>query len=308
MRTSHSRLLPAFFLLAAVVAFPQMSAAQIPVVDTVPGHLRPILRVPLEMERLRLVDERIAVLVKGKSHNSRCSEVRGGSPEEQVCSASREAFAADLESFSSQVKVYREMLKTALAKDEAIRATPGPVPANVRIGIFSSHDVQIVMPDGRILSGKELESGSMVVVQLGSRMLTGPNGHLKIMLLDETIFTLGPDADMEFDDFVYDPDVTYKKVAISVAKGAFRYVTSKVVRNRLQDDIKVRVKSIAIGIRGTDVEIVVDRSGSGYIKLFEGELLIRTHEMGGEIILKPGKILQFDKTGKLSDPINFDIS
>ena len=46
-------------------------------------------------------------------------------------------------------------------------------------------------------------------------------GRLQILLVDETIFTLGPNSDMVLDDFVYDPKTSAGKMTASIAKGTF---------------------------------------------------------------------------------------
>src|ERR1700720_257293 len=86
--------------------------------------------------------------------------------------------------------------------------------------------VKAVAPNVSV--GRVIESGKALF--LNDHVTTDAAGHLQVLLLDETVFTLGPDADMTLDEFVYDPKTSAGKVTAQVSKGAFRFVTGKVAR------------------------------------------------------------------------------
>ena len=79
---------------------------------------------------------------------------------------------------------------------------------------------------------------------------TDARGRLQVMLLDETVFTIGPDSKIVLDEFVYDPFTDAGKVTAQVTKGVFRFVTGKVA-GRKPADMKIKIPSGTIGIRGT---------------------------------------------------------
>lgn len=85
---------------------------------------------------------------------------------------------------------------------------------------------------------------------LNDRIATGPQAGLQIMLMDESIFTIGPNAEMVIDKFVYDPDRDTGEVAASIVKGAFRFVSGRIAK-RNPSDMNLRVGTAALGIRGT---------------------------------------------------------
>ncbi len=99
-------------------------------------------------------------------------------------------------------------------------------------------------------AGRVIESGKTLF--MNDHVTTNAAGRLQVLLLDETVFTLGPNSDMVLDEFVYDPSNDEGKVAARVTKGVFRFVTGKVAR---RDPAKMSVKLAAgtIGIRGTIV-------------------------------------------------------
>ena len=94
--------------------------------------------------------------------------------------------------------------------------------------------------------------GSGQDIFLGDHVTSGNDSGMQILLLDETVFTIGPQADMVIDDFVYDPSTGTGKLAASVTKGAFRFVTGRVAANN-PSDMEVNTPAATIGIRGTMV-------------------------------------------------------
>ena len=85
---------------------------------------------------------------------------------------------------------------------------------------------------------------------LNDRVITGNNGSLQVLLLDETVFTLGPNSDMVLDEFVYDPGTSSGKVSAKIVKGVFRFITGKIATKN-PSNMNVKIQAGNIGIRGT---------------------------------------------------------
>jgi hypothetical protein len=79
---------------------------------------------------------------------------------------------------------------------------------------------------------------------------TDAQGKLQVLLLDETVFTLGPDTELVMDEYVYDPKTNDGKITASLKKGVFRFVTGKVARKK-PSNMKIKLPVGTIGIRGT---------------------------------------------------------
>ncbi|MGE0256718.1 MAG: FecR domain-containing protein [Alphaproteobacteria bacterium] len=127
----------------------------------------------------------------------------------------------------------------AAAAQEAARAgVAGAVRGEVTL-LATRPDVQV---------GRAVASGQPIF--LGDRIETGARSGLQILLLDETVFTIGPNAAIVIDQFVYDPEKGAGRVAASVVKGAFRFVTGKVARNE-PEAMTIALPVGTIGIRGT---------------------------------------------------------
>eukprot|EP01035_Chromulina_nebulosa_P048799 gene48799-66246_t len=58
-------------------------------------------------------------------------------------------------------------------------------------------------------------------VALGNDIATGPASRLQVLLLDHTNFTVGANARLKVDRFVYDPAKSASAVGLSVTRGAF---------------------------------------------------------------------------------------
>lgn len=138
-----------------------------------------------------------------------------------------------------------------------------PVPALAAIGDPAGvtgavqGQVQLQSP-ARQTSIDQVGSGEDVV--MGDAVNTRTQSRLQIMLLDQTAITMGENASLVIDEFVYDPDNADAALSASVTQGAFRLVTGGVARNN-PDGTKVKLPSAVLTIRGTTTQGNCDSSG-----------------------------------------------
>ncbi len=98
--------------------------------------------------------------------------------------------------------------------------------------------------------GRKVASGDPIY--LGDRIKTGSKSGLQIMLLDQTTFTIGPDAEMAIDKFVYDPKSRSGNMSARILKGTFRFVSGTIERNN-PAGVVIKTPVATIGVRGTTV-------------------------------------------------------
>lgn len=153
-------------------------------------------------------------------------------------------------------------------------------PARVGVAAAVRGEVQLAAFAGPRAVGKIAASGDQIFI--GDRITTGAQGTLQIMLLDETVFTIGPNAVLVIDEFIYDPRTDSGKVTASVVKGTFRFVTGRVAR-KTPSDMEVRLPVASIGVRGTSVAGETDGTRATVVLLGPG-----TENNAGE---RPGRIL-----------------
>jgi len=104
-------------------------------------------------------------------------------------------------------------------------------------------------------------------VALGEQVVTAPASMLQILLLDRSNFTVGANARVTIDRFVYDPSRSASAVGASVARGAFRFMSGGPVRN-MPGQTAVTTPVASIGVRGTIFEGVV---GEDAVRIAGGE-------------------------------------
>ncbi|MFA6316358.1 MAG: FecR family protein [Elusimicrobiota bacterium] len=122
--------------------------------------------------------------------------------------------------------------------------------ALVRIGAAGAvrGKVEALAPGQKV--GRVMGSGKEVYLR--DAVTTGANGRMQILLLDETVFTIGPNSSLVLDEFVYDPKVGEGRMTARVTKGVFRFVTGKIAREN-PANMRVKLPIGVIGIRGTMV-------------------------------------------------------
>lgn len=95
---------------------------------------------------------------------------------------------------------------------------------------------------------RQAEAGMDVF--LGDRVTSQERSRMQVLLLDETVFTVGPRSDLVIDEFVFDPASDAGQITASITKGVFRYVSGKIARAQ-PAAVKIKVPDAVIGIRGT---------------------------------------------------------
>lgn len=116
--------------------------------------------------------------------------------------------------------------------------------------------------------GVAVASGDPIFMRDGIR--SGAKSGMQILLLDETIFTIGPESEILVDEFVYDPGTNAGRLSAHVAKGVFRFVTGKIAKES-PSDMKVTLPSGNIGVRGTMVAGSVDPTTRSSLVILLGE-------------------------------------
>jgi hypothetical protein len=122
--------------------------------------------------------------------------------------------------------------------------------AGVAAGVYGS--VQVAALSETV--GRSVDSGDEIF--LGDRITSAPDSGLQLLLLDETVFTVGPNAELVVDEFVYDPATNAGRVSAQVLKGAFRFTTG-LIGQEDPESVSIGTPIGTIGIRGTIVAGIV---------------------------------------------------
>lgn len=84
------------------------------------------------------------------------------------------------------------------------------------------------------------------------RIVTAATGQTQLMFLDRSSMTIGAGSDIVLDSFVYDPDATTGKMAVSVTTGVLRFIGGRIAKN---EDVVFETPHATIGIRGSSVNL-----------------------------------------------------
>jgi hypothetical protein len=111
----------------------------------------------------------------------------------------------------------------------------------------------------------------------GEEVSTNFEGFLKLRLLDDTIFTIGPQSVLSLDEYVYDPNTDSGTIKASII-GVFRFITGKIV-NTSPQDLEVSLRVGVIGVRGTQVSGEASATRSLVIKEKESGSNTASHDV-----------------------------
>ncbi|MEI7876241.1 MAG: FecR domain-containing protein, partial [Alphaproteobacteria bacterium] len=155
--------------------------------------------------------------------------------------------------------------RAALAGAAALMLLCSPMmigAAAAKIGVTSATDGE---PLGKPPTEAERVLRVGVDVQANEVITTKAGDRAHLMFLDGTSLTVGPDASLVIDKFVYDPNSKTGDLAITASKGVFRLVGGKISKTNA---IVVNTPSDTIGIRGGIAMLDVNQTKTRSIFIF----------------------------------------
>ena len=130
---------------------------------------------------------------------------------------------------------------------------------------------------------------------------TAPEALGEFELNDKTKLALGPGSKLVLDKFVYDPNKGTARIALNLAKGAFRFMTG----NSPKAAYQIKLPSASLTVRGTIFDAFVDARGEVALLLIEGavEICARgTCKLHDEV----GWFVHVGRSGRISGPSKWD--
>jgi len=126
------------------------------------------------------------------------------------------------------------------------------VPAEAQVvGVASAvkNDVRVRKPNVAVARPVALKQR----IAIAETVQTGAKKQLQILLLDRSVFTVGANARVTIDRYVYDPARNSRTMGATVGRGSFRFLSGR----RTTGSTTINTPTAAIGVRGTIVEGVV---------------------------------------------------
>ena len=141
--------------------------------------------------------------------------------------------------------------------------------------------------DAQIISASGTTTATVgLVIHMKDQLRTGADGRLQVTFRDHTVLTLGEDAIIVVDRYVFDPDRGTGDALLHAAQGAFRFAAGQ-LKDMRNKTITVSTPVAEIGVRGTEFwgGPIDDQYG---VLLIEGEVTVSNQ--GGTIRLSnPGE-------------------
>ncbi len=164
-------------------------------------------------------------------------------------------------------------------------------PAWAGVGVTSGADGQ---PLGKPPNENERILRIGIDVQANELVTTGANDRAHLVFLDGSSLTVGPDARLTIDRFVFDPNTQKGELAINASKGVLRLVGGKISKTNA---ITITTPSSTIGIRGgitilsvNQVQTIADFVFGNSMTVTAGGKTETATRMGSQVITNAGGV------------------
>jgi len=114
------------------------------------------------------------------------------------------------------------------------------------------------------------------------------NGRMAITFLDDSTVKLTEHSQLTIDEYIYDPDPSKSKMALTFGLGTARFITGKLGKIDRRN-ISLKTPTADIAIRGTDFTATVDELGRSLIILLPDQYGVSSGEI--EVITAMGTVL-----------------
>lgn len=122
-------------------------------------------------------------------------------------------------------------------------------------------------------------------VARNEHIVTSKSGLTQLLFNDGSTLSLGPDADVTIDEFVYNPQTGTGKMALTLGKGVMRLVGGQIANS---SDVSIKTPAATIGIRGAIGGVAVDPDGKSTAYLAYGNHLSVAGQSGPPQVVTHG--------------------
>jgi hypothetical protein len=172
--------------------------------------------------------------------------------------------------------------RAAIAFAAALTATVTTIcaaAAQDRIGVAAVIRNEVVRVEQARLTPISVGDG----VVRNETVRTGADSDAKLVLLDDTNLSIGPSATLTLDRTVFSGGSSYRQLSVRLSAGAFRFISG----HSPKDAYQVRTPLATLAVRGTTVDILVQRNRSIFT-LQDGQGSVRTNNGQVANLLNPG--------------------
>jgi len=188
---------------------------------------------------------------------------------------------------AKSVLVRASLVRAALLGATALALFSGPFTigdAAAKVGVTSATDGD---PLGKPPQEAERVLRIGIDVQANELITTNANDRAHLLFLDGSSLTIGPNAQLTIDKFVFDPSTKTGELAINASKGVLRLVGGKISKG---SPITITTPSSTIGIRGgiTIMDVNASRTDSTFV--FGKDMTVRGAGQT-QVATRPGSMI-----------------
>jgi len=148
-------------------------------------------------------------------------------------------------------------------------------------------DISELNGTAQILRDKPYDANLKFAIQSNDEAIT-KDGRMAITFLDDSVVKLTEFSELIIDEYIYDPDPSKAKMALTFGLGTARFITGNL--NRIdKQNITLKTPTANIAIRGTDFTATVDELGRSLIILLPDALGLSSGEI--EVVTAMGTVL-----------------
>ena len=136
-------------------------------------------------------------------------------------------------------------------------------------------------------------------VQANEAITTGVNDRAHLLFLDGSSLTVGPQARLTIDKFVYDPAAKTGEIAVRATEGVFRFVGGRISKTR---PVSVMTPSASLTIRGGIMLIDVQPTKTIATFVFGIEMTVVANGVK-QIVTRPGWQVSLPKGAAPTPPV-----
>jgi hypothetical protein len=180
------------------------------------------------------------------------------------------------------------LLRGALLGATALAIVNSPLgvrEAAAKVGVTSATDGD---PLGKPPQEAERVLRIGIDVQANELITTNANDRAHLVFLDGSSLTVGPNAQLTIDKFVFDPNTKTGELAISASKGVLRLVGGKISKNT---PITITTPSSTIGIRGGISIHDVSQQRTDSMFVFGKDMAVRGNSGLPQVATRPGSLI-----------------
>ena len=138
--------------------------------------------------------------------------------------------------------------------------------------------------------GEVLKAGDKIY--FGDIIKAEDQSKSQILLLDQTVITIGAKTSVTLDEFVYDPNSQEGKITTNIIEGSVKVLSGK-ISEKNPDNLIVKTPAGSIGTRGTEFQAIVDQDEE------VSKVLLIGPGQNNTLGLRPGAVEVFNDQGSV---------